>query len=162
GEVAEFYQPVAELKGVNLALQVDGAATIAGDPLLLSQALANLVENALKYASASRLIAIAVRSAGNVVEVAVADQGPGIPDAEKRGVVERFYRGDVSGGRPGVGLGLSLVAAVARLHGGRLELRDTEPGLEAALLLPPMASVRRESAKPSRRAEPSISLAAAS
>ena len=159
GEVAEFYQPVAELKGVNLALHLDGPATIAGDPLLLSQALANLVENALKYAPASRLIAIAVRSAGNVVEATVADQGAGIPDPEKPRVVERFYRGDASRGTPGVGLGLSLVAAVARLHGGKLELRDHEPGLEAALLLPSMADVRRESAKPSRRAEPSVSLA---
>jgi hypothetical protein len=159
GEVAEFYQPVAELKAVNLALQVDRPATVAGDPLLLSQALANLVENALKYASASRLIAIAVRSAGNVLEVTVADQGPGIPDAEKARVVERFYRGDASRGTPGVGLGLSLVAAVARLHGGRLELRDNEPGLEAALLLPLMAGARREPAKPSRRAESSVPVA---
>ena len=159
GEVAEFYQPVAELKGVNLALEVDGHATIAGDPLLLSQALANLVENALKYASGSRFITVAVRLADRAVEVAVSDQGPGIPDAEKPRVVERFYRGDASRGTPGVGLGLSLVAAVARLHGGRLELRDNEPGLVATLVLPPMAGATRATTKPSRHEEPSVALA---
>ena len=67
--------------------------------------------------------------------VAVADNGPGIPEAEKPKVTERFYRGDASRGTPGVGLGLSLVAAVAKLHGGLLELTDNRPGLRAELML---------------------------
>ena len=140
GDVADFYQPVAELEGVNLALDAAGAPTVAGDPLLLSQALANLVENALKYGDGS--IAITVRRDASVVEMAVSDHGPGIADAERARVVERFYRGDASRGTPGVGLGLSLVAAVARLHGGRLELADNAPGLRATLLLPALEPTR--------------------
>jgi signal transduction histidine kinase len=145
-DVAEFYQPVAELNGVDLAVDPGGAPTIAGDPLLLSQAMANLVENALKHGNGSRAIVIEVGRGDGVVEVAVADHGPGIPEGEKAKVVERFYRGDASRGTPGVGLGLSLVAAVARLHGGTLEFSDNRPGLRAALLLPPITV--REATQP--------------
>ena len=134
-DVAEFYQPVAELRGVNLAFESDGAPVVAGDPLLLSQALSNLIENALKYGTRDDTIAIAARRADDMIEIAVSDHGPGIPDGEKEKVTERFYRGDASRGTPGIGLGLSLVAAVARLHGGRLELTDNAPGLRAALIL---------------------------
>jgi len=139
-DVAEFYQPVAELRGVNLAFESDGAPAVAGDPLLLSQAISNLIENALKYGVRDDSIAIAARRTDGVVEIAVSDHGPGIPDAEKQKVTERFYRGDASRGTPGVGLGLSLVAAVARLHGGRLELTDNHPGLRATLILTATAS----------------------
>jgi signal transduction histidine kinase len=142
-DVAEFYQPVAELKGVNLAFESEGAPTVAGDPLLLSQAIANLIENALKYGAREGTIAIAARRADGVVEIAVSDHGPGIPDGEKEKVTERFYRGDASRGTAGVGLGLSLVAAVARLHGGRLELADNHPGLRAALILDATAGFAR-------------------
>ena len=161
-EVADFYQPVAEVKGINLALEAQGSATVAGDPLLLSQALANLVENAVKYAPTSRLIAITVHRTGGAVEIAVVDHGPGIPDGEKPKVVERFYRGDASRGTPGVGLGLSLVAAVARLHGGRLELRDNHPGLRAALLLSPtgLGVAGQESVASPQSVEPRHALAA--
>ena len=75
------------------------------------------------------------RAADHAVEIEVADSGPGIPDAEKPKVVERFYRGDASRGTPGVGLGLSLVDAVARLHGSELKLEDNEPGLRARIAL---------------------------
>jgi len=139
-DVAEFYQPVAELRGVNLAFESDGAPAVAGDPLLLSQAISNLIDNALKYGVREDTIAIAARRSDSVVEITVSDHGPGIPDAEKEKVTERFYRGDASRGTPGVGLGLSLVAAVARLHGGRLELTDNRPGLRAALILTATAS----------------------
>jgi len=139
-DVAEFYQPVAEFRGVNLAFESDGAPAVAGDPLLLSQAISNLIENALKYGVRDDSIAIAARRTDGVVEIAVSDHGPGIPDAEKQKVTERFYRGDASRGTPGVGLGLSLVAAVARLHGGRLELTDNHPGLRATLILTATAS----------------------
>ena len=82
------------------------------------------------------MIGVAVlRRADGAVQIAVADNGPGITDPEKTKVVERFYRGDASRGTPGVGLGLSLVAAIARLHGGALELSDNHPGLRAGLLL---------------------------
>jgi signal transduction histidine kinase len=139
-DVAEFYQPVAELQGVNIAFESDGAPTVAGDPLLLSQAISNLIENALKYGRGSGAIAIAPRRTDGIVEIAVSDRGPGIPDGQKAKVIERFYRGDASRGTPGVGLGLSVVAAVARLHGGKLELSDNDngPGLRAVLVLPAM------------------------
>jgi signal transduction histidine kinase len=135
-EAAEFYQPVAELRGVALSFQASGALMVTGDPLLLAQAIGNLIENALKFAPDQGTIAVsAARRPDAAIEVAVADDGPGIPDAEKPRVTERFYRGDASRCTPGVGLGLSLVASVARLHDGRLELADNNPGLRAALIL---------------------------
>lgn len=133
-EVAEFYLPVAELKEITLSFEPAGNLDAAGDPLLLAQALGNLVENALKYAPERGAIAIrARRSSAQQIELSVADNGPGVPDQEKPKVVERFYRGDASRGTPGVGLGLSLVSAVAQLHGGTLVLEDNQPGLRAVL-----------------------------
>ena len=135
-EVAEFYQPVAELKGIALTFASEGDLLAPGDPLLLAQAVGNLVDNALKYAQHNGAISVGVRRGpGESVEVRVCDDGPGIGEAEKAKVVERFYRGDASRGTPGVGLGLSLVAAVAKLHGGALELRDNRPGLCASLVI---------------------------
>jgi hypothetical protein len=135
-EVAEFYQPVAEIKGIALVFASSDGLLARGDPLLLAQAIGNLIDNALKYAQHNGVISVqAKRRSSEIIEIVVSDDGPGIPDAEKSKVVERFYRGDASRGTPGVGLGLSLVAAVARLHGGWLELRDNQPGLRAVLLL---------------------------
>jgi hypothetical protein len=134
-DVAEFYLPVAELRGADIAFESGHVATVAGDPLLLSQAISNLIENALKFGPRNGTIAITTRQADGFVEIAVSDRGPGITDGEKPKVIERFYRGDASRGTPGLGLGLSLVAAVARLHGGRLELSDNHPGLRARIVL---------------------------
>lgn len=135
-EVAEFYQPVAELQGVTLSLISSEPLTLAGDPLLLAQAIGNLVDNALKYAQKNGTITIkASRRQDGSIAIAVMDNGPGIPDEEKPKVIDRFYRSDASRGTPGVGLGLSLVAAVAKLHGGSLELSDNHPGLIATLIL---------------------------
>jgi signal transduction histidine kinase len=136
GEAAEFYQPVAELQGVALSFSSSGPLPLAGDPLLLAQAVGNLIDNALKYAQENGAITVeASRRPGGAVVIAVSDDGPGIPDEEKHRVLERFYRGDASRSTPGVGLGLSLVAAVAKLHGGALELTDNHPGLRATLVL---------------------------
>jgi signal transduction histidine kinase len=134
-DVAEFYQPAAELQGVNIAFESAHVPSVAGDPLLLSQAIANLIENALKFGPRDGTIAISTGQADGVVAIVVSDHGPGIADGEKAKVIERFYRGDASRGTPGLGLGLSLVAAVARLHGGSLELSDNHPGLRARLIL---------------------------
>ena len=132
----EFYQPAAELRGTSLSLQTEGAASIRGDPVLLAQALGNLIDNALKYTPDYGTITVEVRSGGEgSVEIVVADSGPGIPAAEKPKAVERFYRGDTSRCTPGVGLGLSLVDAVARLHGSQLRLEDNEPGLRARIVV---------------------------
>jgi len=132
----EFYQPAAELRGTTLSLEIAGPAPVRGDPVLLAQALGNLIDNALKYTPRDGTIMVAVRVGdGGSVEIVVADSGPGIPDAEKPKAVERFYRGDASRCTPGVGLGLSLVDAVARLHGSKLKLEDNHPGLRARIVL---------------------------
>lgn len=132
-EVAEFYQPVAELSGVRVVVDARTKAKVAGDPLLLSQAMSHLIENALKYGASGGEVALTVRERDGSVDIAVADRGPGIGEEERSKVTARFYRGNASRGTPGVGLGLTLVAAVARLHGGRLDFADNHPGLRAAL-----------------------------
>ncbi|HVY79947.1 MAG TPA: HAMP domain-containing sensor histidine kinase, partial [Steroidobacteraceae bacterium] len=137
-EAVEFYQPAAELKGVALQFRANGPAPTSGDPVLLAQAVSNLIDNALKYVHAGGSITVEIpRHTDQVVEIAVADNGPGIPDGEKPKVTERFYRGDASRGTPGVGLGLSLVDAVARLHGGSLRFVDNHPGLRVLLTVAP-------------------------
>ena len=132
----EFYAPAAELRKIDLCLLCEGPVRVAGDPVLLAQALSNLIDNSLKYAPDKGRIEVAVRRRPDgAVEIAVGDDGPGISDAEKPKVVERFYRGDGSRGTPGVGLGLSLVQAVAKLHGSSLQLSDRHPGLQACFTI---------------------------
>jgi signal transduction histidine kinase len=134
----EFYAPAAELKNIDLVFRSDGPQRVSGDPILLAQALTNLIDNALKYAPVNGAIEVAVqRRSDGSTEISVADNGPGIADSEKSKVVERFYRGDASRGTPGVGLGLSLAQAVAKLHGSALELADQTPGLRIMLALLP-------------------------
>jgi signal transduction histidine kinase len=138
----EFYAPAAELKNINLAFRSDSSPSVSGDPVLLAQALSNLIDNALKYAPVNGSITVEVLKRGEgTVEVSVSDNGPGISDSEKTKVVERFYRGDASRGTPGVGLGLSLAQAVAKLHGSVLELTNQNPGLRVALTLPLEATI---------------------
>jgi signal transduction histidine kinase len=133
-EVTEFYAPVAELKDIALGFGGPDDLRVVGDPVLLAQALGNMVDNALKYAPVRGAIAIsAQRIDADTVQIVVADNGPGIPVHERTRVIERFYRVDASRGTPGVGLGLSVVSAVARLHGGTLTLADNHPGLRATL-----------------------------
>lgn len=147
-DVAELYEPVAEEKGLKLDVRVDAAATIPGSRHLLFQALTNLIDNALKYAAGGRRLTLALRAEEGHAIVEVADTGPGIPQAARDKVVERFYRLDSSRTTPGSGLGLSLVAAVAGLHGGTLELADNRPGLSARLVFPVEA---KSSAGPAAR-----------
>lgn len=136
-EIAELYGPLIEEKGTAFAVDVPEGLTVSGDPFLLAEAVGNLVDNAAKYTPGDGAITVAARRAGERrVEIVVADNGPGIDDAEKSSVTERFYRGRAAGGTGGVGLGLSVVEAVARLHGGALTLRDNHPGLRAILALP--------------------------
>ena len=133
----EFYAPAAELKNIRLTLHAEAPLRVSGDPILLAQALSNLIDNALKYAPENGLIDVTLRRrADSLAEIAVTDNGPGILDSEKAKVVERFYRGDASRGTPGVGLGLSLVHAVAKLHGSSMELADRTPGLRVVLAIP--------------------------
>src|ERR1700728_3575421 len=137
----EFYAPAAELKNIHPVFRSDGPVSVLGDPILLAQALSNLIDNALKYAPANGTIEVAVLKRGDgTAEISVSDNGPRIGDSEKSKVVERFYRGDASRGTPGVGLGLSLVQAVAKLHGSALELLDNGPGLRVVMTVPLYAS----------------------
>jgi signal transduction histidine kinase len=134
-EVADLYGAVADERGISL--QVDTPAHVAayGDRALIQQGIANLVDNALKFSPTGGGVRI-VASVGNAVVITVSDQGPGIPADERSKATERFYRGETARSTPGSGLGLSLVLAVARLHGGSLRLEDNRPGLRAVLTLP--------------------------
>jgi signal transduction histidine kinase len=132
----EFYAPAAELRNIALRFHSQGPLPASGDPILLAQALSNLIDNAIKFSPENGVIDVAVQHRGGIAEIVVSDNGPGIADAEKAKVLERFYRGDASRGTPGVGLGLSVVQAIAKLHGNALELSDRSPGLRVVLSLP--------------------------
>jgi signal transduction histidine kinase len=143
-DVGELYEPLAEQKGLALKVEASGAAPVRGNRELVSQALANLIDNAIKYAGpeASKLngapaeIVVKVGAEGERIVLTVADRGPGIADADRGHVVERFVRLEQSRSQPGSGLGLSLASAVARLHGGELKLEDNQPGLRSVIALP--------------------------
>jgi hypothetical protein len=144
--VAELYEPVAEEKGLRLVVEAPGPAVVRGHRELISQALANLLDNAIKYSAPTAApagadvtaptITVAAAVEGDRIVLTVADHGPGIPEAARGHAVERFVRLDESRSQPGSGLGLSLVSAVAHLHNGTLRLGDNAPGLKVSLLLP--------------------------
>lgn len=131
--IGEAFGPVAEAQGRTFQTSVEGSLTIRGDADLLTQALVNLVENALCHTPPGTPIALGVRQRGNSVVAAVSDRGAGIPQAARGRVLERFVRLDQSRSTPGSGLGLSLVAAVADLHDATLRLSDNDPGLRIEL-----------------------------
>jgi signal transduction histidine kinase len=139
-EVGELYQPVVEETGGTLDVRAAGPLPVTVNRALVAQALTNLIDNALKYGAptdgGAPALTLTARGDGRDVFLTVADRGPGIPAADRGRAVERFVRLDASRSRPGSGLGLSLVQAVAKLHGGRLELSDARPGLAATLALP--------------------------
>jgi len=134
GELAraalELYEPLAEGKGLSLREEIEDGVAIVGHPQLLAQSVANLLDNAIKYTPAGGAVSLAVRRAGERAELIVADSGPGIPAEDRERVLERFVRLDASRTSPGSGLGLSLVAAVAKLHRAELRLEDNAPGLK--------------------------------
>jgi signal transduction histidine kinase len=139
-DAAELYGPAAETKGLGLDSHAEAGLVLTGDRQLLAQAIGNLLDNAIKYSPAGgRVILNAMRETGGRIAIVVADTGPGIPEDERGRATQRFYRGDASRHAEGVGLGLSLVEAVARLHGGELRLEGNNPGLRAVLALPPQA-----------------------
>jgi signal transduction histidine kinase len=156
--IHELYEPLAEDGGMSLRLKT-APAPLHGNRELISQALANLVENAIKYGRPaatsaqgsvvkgsvvsldSKQILIEARREGDRVLLSVSDRGPGIPEADRKHAVERFVRLDSSRSQPGSGLGLSLASAVATLHGGELRLSDARPGLVATLAIPARAAV---------------------
>jgi len=138
--VAELYAPLAEENNLLLDVVPSGEAVIFGNKSLVSQALANLIDNALKYTPAGGQIRVAAEETRGGVALCVADTGPGIPPQDRSRVMERFVRLEASRNSPGTGLGLSLVAAVARLHDATFSLADNKPGLKVVLLFPPLRS----------------------
>jgi len=133
-DLAEVYGPLAEERGFTLATQ--GAAHAVVHRELVGQALANLVDNAMKYAGPGGVIRLSVASDAETLTLAVDDDGPGIPEDQRGEALRRFGRLDPARQPGGAGLGLALAAAVARLHGGDLELGDNAPGLSVRFLLP--------------------------
>jgi signal transduction histidine kinase len=142
--VAELYEPLCEDKGLTFATEFAQGLSLRGNRDFIAQALANLLDNAVKYTPTGGAVTLSVakRPSGEL-ELAITDTGPGVPPEARTRVAERFVRLEDSRNEPGVGLGLSLVAAVAQAHGGRLELADGPvrpdgkgPGLRASLVLP--------------------------
>jgi len=134
-EIAELYAPVLEDAGIDFAVQAAPAPGAAVHRELLSQAIANLLDNAIKHGSGGE-IALRLASEPAAIRIEVADRGRGIALADQATALRRFGRLDAARSEPGAGLGLALVEAVSRLHGGRLELGDNAPGLVARIVLP--------------------------
>ena len=141
-DALDLYQGLAQERGVVLAADSDPACSVTGDRNLLFQAIANLIDNALKHTAAGSTVMVTAHREGDdgaapgTVRVTVADGGPGIPAEEYTRVTQRFARLDQSRSLPGSGLGLSLVKAVAERHRGTLEFADNAPGLRVSLRLP--------------------------
>jgi signal transduction histidine kinase len=133
GDIGDVYSEVAEDAGQTLLCDMAGAAWVMGDKELLTQTFANLIENAIRHCQTGNAITCKVRAEGNRVTASVADTGPGIPLAERELVLRRLYRLEKSRTTEGTGLGLSLVKAVADLHGAELALADAMPGLRVEL-----------------------------
>jgi signal transduction histidine kinase len=146
-DVAELYEPVAEEAGMALSLAVEEGLCVRANRELIGQAVANLVDNAIKHSAlgaegsnaqkAERpVVRVSTQRSGDRIEIAVSDHGPGVAPEDRERALRRFVRLEKSRSRPGSGLGLSLVAAVARLHGGTVRLEDNAPGLRVVLSIP--------------------------
>ena len=134
--VVDDFAPAAEDAGQSLTLEGHGSAWIEGDPDLITQMMVNLVENALRHTPRGACIRVAVDASATGVVLAVMDDGPGAPEAERERLFDRFYRLERSRSTPGSGLGLALVAAVAWLHRAEVKLGDCEPGLSVRVSFP--------------------------
>ncbi|WP_018265705.1 sensor histidine kinase [Methylosinus sp. LW4] len=158
-DIAEMYEPVAEEHGARIELAAAEGLTLRGNRELLGQALVNLVDNALKYGATEpgAVVGVAARGTSDGIEIAVSDRGPGIAEKDRDRVIGRFVRLENSRSRPGSGLGLSLAAAVARLHGGTLRIEDNAPGLRVVLALPRAAQAKTHA--PSTAPSPAVPLA---
>jgi signal transduction histidine kinase len=134
--LADLYEPVAEERGLRLAESASDPLPVLGDAALVQQALANLLDNAVKFSPPGGRVRVWGEAREGRVRLTVGDEGPGIPEADRARAGERFFRGEAARQTPGFGLGLALARAVALLHGGVLLLEDAAPGLRAVLDLP--------------------------
>lgn len=143
-DMVELYEPTAEEAGLAFEVALGPGLGVRANRELIGQALANLLDNALKYgippapgsSAAPPTVAVTAIRQGDRVVVVVGDHGPGIPPADRLRVLDRFVRLESARSRPGSGLGFSMVAAIARMHGGELRLEDNGPGLRAIITLP--------------------------
>ena len=129
----EFYEPLAQSKGVAIALAAPQPALIRGDEDLLREAISNLVDNAIKFTPSGGRVLIAAATADGRATVEISDSGAGVAPNERDEIFRRSYRGARDGGAPGHGLGLSIVAAIAKLHGFRIAVEDNAPGARFTL-----------------------------
>jgi signal transduction histidine kinase len=135
-EIVELYQPEASALNVTLTHHLEDSVPLRGNRQLLAQALVNLLENALKYVPAGGTVTVGAQQTDAEILLSVSDNGPGIPEDERERILQPFVRLERDRQQVGSGLGLSLVAAVMRLHGGRIELSDNAPGLKVTLRFP--------------------------
>ncbi len=157
-DVVEFYEPLAEEKSQQLSVDLRDNIDTLGDRDLLFQALANVIENAIKYTPEDGHISISLARSGEQAVITIADNGPGIPESERERVFRRFYRLDQSRSTVGNGLGLSMVSAIVGMHNGQITLMDNHPGLKTEMRIPILS--RTPSLKTQKRAD-AISKAAA-
>lgn len=134
-DLTELYDVVAEERGMRLEVDIAPSLPAFGDRDMIQQAVANLLDNALKFSPTGGIIRLSAQAQAGQIRIEVADQGPGIPAADRIRATERFFRGEAARSTPGSGLGLALVQAVATLHGGDIQLLDAAPGLRAVLIL---------------------------
>jgi signal transduction histidine kinase len=135
-DVVDAYLPAADQAGWSLTLIVSQDVRVNGDPTMLAQVIASLVDNALTHGAPGQTLRVLVARAGADAELSVEDDGPGAPAEELKHLTRRFYRLDRSRHTDGSGLGLSMVAAIASLHGGTLSITNRLPGLAVALRIP--------------------------
>jgi signal transduction histidine kinase len=145
-DLAELYGAVAEERGISLVLRLASPLQTRGDRELIQQAVANLLDNALKFSPPGSVVRLTAEREAGSLRLSVTDQGPGIPQADVERATERFFRGETARNTPGFGLGLTLVRAVAQLHGGTVMLLQSWPGLQAVLTLPIVGEGEREEA----------------
>ena len=127
-QLVDFYEPLAESKGLTMIADAARPVPIRGDPGLLREALANLIDNAIKFTPAGGAVRIEARMADGRPYLSVSDTGPGVPPEERERIFDRLYRGGRSGQSPGHGLGLSIAKSIAALHGFSLTVADNNPG----------------------------------
>ena len=143
-QLFDFYEPLAEFKGVAIVLDAAEPVEVRGDPDLMREAVSNLIDNAIKFTPAGGAVRIEARVTNGRVLLRVSDTGPGVAPEERERIFERFYRGERSGNSPGHGLGLSIAETIANLHGFKLRVEDNNPGARFELIAAAPAPAARE------------------